>query len=130
MDVVNDYDPTDPKGDGTETTGATITKDGTTLKVVLDASVDSTSDVKDTGLFDLAEQLLEDNDILVTFPDGEAVRIAMGTNAVAAGSKLATKLGSMLSSLTAVPVEITVTVMNEESEAEVDFTVELSQADA
>ena len=77
---------------------------------------------------DLAEDLLEDNSILITFPDGSAERIDKGTNAAAAAAQLTPKLGNV-SDLTPTPIVITVTVENAGSGASVEYTVNLSQAD-
>ena len=80
-----------------------------------------------TGIV-LAEDLLEDNSILITFPDGSAERIDKGTNAAAAAAQLTPKLGNV-SDLTPTPIVITVTVENAGSGASVEYTVNLSQAD-
>ncbi len=48
-------------------TGATITRSGDTLNIVLNNTVSDWTDVSGTGLFVLAEDLLEDNSILITF---------------------------------------------------------------
>ena len=120
-DIVDAYNPGTP-------TGATITRSGDTLNIVLNNTVSDWTDVSGTGLFVLAEDLLEDNSILITFPDGSAERIDKGTNAAAAAAQLTPKLGNV-SDLTATPIVITVTVENAGSGASVEYTVNLSQAD-
>ena len=120
-DIVDAYNPGTP-------TGATITRSGDTLNIVLNNTVSDWTDVSGTGLFVLAEDLLEDNSILITFPDGSAERIDKGTNAAAAAAQLTPKLGNV-SDLTPTPIVITVTVENAGSGASVEYTVNLSQAD-
>ena len=120
-DIVDAYNPGTP-------TGATITRSGDTLNIVLNNTVSDWTDVSGTGLFVLAEDLLEDNSILITFPDGSAERIDKGTNAAAAAAQLTPKLGNV-SDLTSTPIVITVTVENAGSGASVEYTVNLSQAD-
>ena len=120
-DIVDAYNPGTP-------TGATITRSGDTLNIVLNNTVSDWTDVSGTGLFVLAEDLLEDNSILITFPDGSAERIDKGTNAAAAAAQLTPKLGNV-SDLAATPIVITVTVENAGSGASVEYTVNLSQAD-
>ena len=120
-DIVDAYNPGTP-------TGATITRSGDTLNIVLNNTVSDWTDVSGTGLFVLAEDLLEDNSILITFPDGSAERIDKGTNAAAAAAQLTPKLGNV-SDLTPTPIVITVTVENAGSGASVEYTVNLSQPD-
>ena len=121
-DIVDAYNPGTP-------TGATITRSGDTLNIVLNNTVSDWTDVSGTGLFVLAEDLLEDNSI----PDYLSRmdlprRIDKGTNAAAAAAQLTPKLGNV-SDLTPTPIVITVTVENAGSGASVEYTVNLSQAD-
>ena len=106
-------------------TGATISVDGDTLNLVIDNG-GSIGAVSGTGLMDLAESLLVDNTILVTFPDGQAVRLSQGSNDAA----VKTALTPYLSQLATLPATITVTVQNAASGASVQYTVNVSEAEA
>ena len=118
-DVVDAYKPKPTL------TGATISVDGDTLNLVIDSG-GSIGAVSGTGLMDLAESLLVDNTILVTFPDGQAVRLSQGLNDTA----VKTALTPYLSQLATLPATITVTVQNAASGASVQYTVNVSEAEA
>ena len=118
-DVVDAYNPKPTL------TGATISVDGDTLNLVINNG-GSIAAVSGTGLMDLAESLLVDNTILVTFPDGQAVRLSQGSNDAA----VKTALTPYLSQLATLPATITVTVQNAASGASVEYTVNVSEAEA
>ena len=125
--IVNTYNPSDPKGDGsTKTTGATITKSASGLEIVLDKSVsDIATDVHDTGLVDLANKLIAGGStVQVQFADNQSVTLSTST--------LSTMVSMLKANLGSAPMgtTLTVTVSNANSGASVTYTVAISQATA
>ena len=129
-DVVGAYDPTDPKGDGsTTTTGATITVVGTTLNIKLASTVTNITDrsqVKDTGLIDLATDLLtKGNSIRVTFENGDSMSLT--------AANMSNMINSLKDNVGTLPMgdrttSVSVVITNTASGESAEYTVVISQA--
>ena len=129
-DVVDAYDPTDPKGDGsTTTTGATITVVGTTLNIELASTVTDVTDrgqVKDTGLIDLATDLLtKGNSIRVSFENGDSMSLT--------AANMSNMINSLKDNVGTLPMgdrttSVSVVITNTASGESAEYTVVISQA--
>ncbi len=110
-------------------TGCTITVDGTTLKIVLANTVTDISDrsqVKDTGLVDLATALIaKGNTVQMTFADGQGLKLT-ASNVATMAQMLKDNLGTLpMGDKTST---VTVTVTNTASGESMNYSVVISQA--
>ena len=122
-DEVAQYDP-----DAKNPTGVEIDVNGTTLNVVLDKTVTDITDrsqVKDTGLVDLATGLIaKGNSIRVTFENGDSMALT--------SSNINTMIASLAANVGTLPMgdrttEVTVVVTNDASSESMEYTVIISQ---
>ena len=122
-DEVAKYDP-----DAKNPTGVEIDVNGTTLNVVLDKTVTDITDrsqVKDTGLVDLATGLIaKGNSIRVTFENDDSMALT--------SSNINTMIASLAANVGTLPMgdrttEVTVVVTNNASSESMEYTVIISQ---
>ena len=122
-DEVAKYDP-----DAKNPTGVEIDVNGTTLNVVLDKTVTNITDrsqVKDTGLVDLATGLIaKGNSIRVTFENDDSMALT--------SSNINTMIASLAANVGTLPMgdrttEVTVVVTNNASSESMEYTVIISQ---
>ena len=103
--------------------------DGTTLKIVLANTVTDISDssqVKDTGLVDLATALIaKGNTVQMTFADGQGLKLT-ASNVATMAQMLKDNLGTLpMGDKTST---VTVTVTNTASGESMNYSVVISQA--